>query len=72
MQDFKPQRAIESDRSWHFVGTQCDRVDALDHGQFSRLIPGAAGIATCKESRLANELSTLHGTSSKCLSGGLF
>ena len=33
MQDLKPQRAIESDSSWHFVGAQCDRADPVDHGQ---------------------------------------
>src|SRR5229473_5209049 len=35
MQDLKPQRAVESDSSWHFVGAQCDRADSLDHGQNS-------------------------------------
>src|SRR5882672_8664596 len=35
MQDLKPQRAVESDRSWHFVGAQCDRADSLDHGRNS-------------------------------------
>src|SRR5882757_8373190 len=38
MQDLKPQRAIESDSSWHFVGAQCDRADPVDHGQPSRFI----------------------------------
>jgi hypothetical protein len=33
MQDLKPERTIESDGSWHFVGAQCDRADPLDHGQ---------------------------------------
>jgi hypothetical protein len=32
MQDLKPQRAVESDGSRHFVGAQCDRADPLDHG----------------------------------------
>src|SRR6266850_3678029 len=32
MQDLKPQRAVESDSSWHFVGAQCDRADPLNHG----------------------------------------
>src|ERR1019366_821016 len=27
MQDLKPQRAMEPDSSWHFVGAQCDRAD---------------------------------------------
>src|SRR4030081_2918019 len=35
MQDLKPQHAVESDGSWHFVGTECDRADPLDHGQNS-------------------------------------
>src|ERR1700730_7612000 len=44
MQDLKPQRAVESDSSWHFVGAQCDRADPLDHGQNSPvLFPCAAG-----------------------------
>src|SRR5258708_35640792 len=43
MQDLKPQRAIESDSSWHFVGAQCDRADPVDHGQLSRFICQYAG-----------------------------
>src|ERR1700737_987888 len=35
MQDLKPQRAVESDSSLHFVGAQCDRADSLNHGQNS-------------------------------------
>src|SRR5260370_4649487 len=35
MQDLKPQRSVESDSSWHFMGAQCDRADPLDHGQNS-------------------------------------
>src|SRR6266849_557031 len=35
MQDLKPQRAVESDSSWHLVGAQCDRADTLDHRQNS-------------------------------------
>ncbi len=38
MQDLKPQRAVESDSSWHFVGAQCDRADPLDHGQLCHFI----------------------------------
>src|SRR5450759_1849567 len=38
MQNLKPQRAIESDSSWHFVGAQCDRADPLDHGQNSPVL----------------------------------
>ena len=37
-QDLKPQRAIESDSWWHFVGAQCDRADPLDHGQNSPVL----------------------------------
>src|SRR6266496_2632403 len=32
MQDLKPERAVESDGSWHFVGAECNRADPLDHG----------------------------------------
>ena len=47
MQDLKPQRAVESDSSWHFVGAQCDGADPLDHGQSSPvLFPRAVGVAT--------------------------
>src|SRR6478672_4581481 len=35
MQDLKPQRAVESDGSWHFVGAECNRADPLNHGQNS-------------------------------------
>src|SRR6185369_13765528 len=35
MQDLKPERAVESDGSWHFVGAECNRADPLDHGQNS-------------------------------------
>src|ERR1700730_1315010 len=35
MQDLKTQHAVESDGSWHFVGTECNRADPLDHGQNS-------------------------------------
>src|SRR3979490_2797166 len=35
MQDLKPERAVELDGSWHFVGAQGDRADPLDHGQNS-------------------------------------
>src|SRR5260370_25714655 len=35
MHDLKPQRAVESDSSWHLVGAQCDRADTLDHRQNS-------------------------------------
>src|SRR6266566_3888835 len=35
MQNLKPQRAVESDGSWHFVGAECDRANPLDHGQNS-------------------------------------
>src|SRR6266436_5366062 len=38
MQNLKPQRAVESDSSWHFVGAQCDRADPLDHGQNSPVL----------------------------------
>src|ERR1700737_4039034 len=42
MQDLKPERAVESDRSWHFVDAQCNRADPLDHGRNSPvLIPCA-------------------------------
>ena len=27
MQDLKPQRVVEPNSSWHFVGAQCDRAD---------------------------------------------
>src|SRR5437868_2881892 len=27
MQDLKPQRSVESDSSWHFMGAQRDRAD---------------------------------------------
>src|ERR1700732_2926660 len=33
MQKLKPQRAVESDSSRHFVGAQCDRADPFDHGK---------------------------------------
>src|SRR5229473_17345 len=47
MQDLKPQRAVKSDSSWHFVGAQCDGADPLDHGQSSPvLFPRAVGVAT--------------------------
>src|ERR1700726_2645470 len=32
VQDLKPQRAVKSDGSYHFVGAQCDHADRLDHG----------------------------------------
>src|SRR5882762_7947174 len=35
MPDLKPQRAVESDGSWHFVGAECDCANPLDHGQNS-------------------------------------
>src|SRR2546430_9076336 len=35
MQDLKPQRSVELDGSWHVVGAECDRADALDHEQNS-------------------------------------
>jgi hypothetical protein len=38
MQDLKPQCAVESDSSQHFVGAQCDRADPLDHGQNSPVL----------------------------------
>src|ERR1700739_1916014 len=38
MQHLKPQRAVESDGSWHFVGPQCDRTDPLDHGRNSPVL----------------------------------
>src|SRR5216684_9143206 len=47
MQDLKPQRAVKSDSSWHFVGAQCDGAHPLDHGQSSPvLFPRAVGVAT--------------------------
>src|ERR1700692_1248628 len=47
MQDLKPQPAVKSDSSWHFVGAQCDGADPLDHGQSSPvLFPRAVGVAT--------------------------
>jgi hypothetical protein len=47
MQDLKPQRAVKSDSSWHFVGAQCNGADPLDHGQSSPvLFPRAVGVAT--------------------------
>src|SRR5258708_2418156 len=47
MQDLKPQPAVKSDSSWHFVGAQCDGADPLDHGQTSPvLFPRAVGVAT--------------------------
>src|SRR5258708_24213806 len=46
MQDLKPQRAVKSDSSWHFVGAQCDGADPLDHGQSSPvLFPRAESVA---------------------------
>src|SRR6266849_8764448 len=46
MQDLKPQRAVKSDSSWHFVGAQCNGADPLDHGQSSPvLFPRAVGVA---------------------------
>ncbi len=38
MQDLKPQRSVESDSSWHFMGAQLDRADPLDHGQHSPVL----------------------------------
>src|SRR5437899_4594872 len=35
MQHLKPQRAVELDGSWHFVGAERDRADPLDHEQNS-------------------------------------
>src|SRR5216683_411222 len=49
MQDLKPQRAIESDSSWHFVGAQCDRADPVDHGQSSRFISQYRRRAVCTD-----------------------
>src|SRR5712675_2257514 len=44
MQDLKPQRAVESDGSRHFVGAECNRADSLDHGQNSPVsFPRAVG-----------------------------
>src|SRR6266850_6864028 len=37
MQNLKPQRAVESDGSWHVVGAECNRADPLDHGQNSHV-----------------------------------
>src|SRR4029453_160434 len=35
MEDLKPQRSIEADGAWHFMGAQRDRADPFDHGQNS-------------------------------------
>src|SRR5258708_23233675 len=57
IQDLKPQRAVESDSSWHFVGAQCDRADPLDHGQsspvlFPRAVSTGQSKAECATYRL--------------------
>src|ERR1700732_42711 len=58
MQDLKPQRAVESDSSWHFVGAQCDRADPLDHGQNSPvLFPAPFVVDTSPPSRAHAPLS---------------
>jgi hypothetical protein len=51
MQDLEPQRAVESDGSWHFVGAECDRANPLEHGQNS---PVSVPRAVATGRKLAN------------------